>query len=78
VGHIANPHGRNDELYRSEIKEFRGAAKRYPQHLLGLADEKRSVEPGEYTVFVGGTQPDQNSGGTSQGFTITGRKELPR
>jgi beta-glucosidase len=42
------------------------------------ADGKRSIEPGEYSVFVGGAQPDQNGGGASQGFTITGRKELPR
>jgi beta-glucosidase len=41
-------------------------------------DGKRSVEPGEYTVLVGGTQPDQDSGEASQGFTIAGRKELPR
>jgi len=41
-------------------------------------DGKRSVEPGEYSVFVGGAQPGQDSSGTSQGFTITGRKKLPR
>ena len=42
------------------------------------ADGNRSVEPGEYTVFVGGAQPGKDSSGASQGFTITGRKKLPR
>jgi beta-glucosidase len=41
-------------------------------------DGKRSVEPGEYTVFVGGTQPGEGGEVASQSFTITGRKELPR
>jgi beta-glucosidase len=42
------------------------------------ADGKRSIEPGAYSVFIGGAQPNGDSGEAAHGFTITGRKELPR
>ncbi len=34
--------------------------------------------PGEYTVFVGGTQPGQTAGGVSGKLAITGEMKLPR
>jgi hypothetical protein len=37
------------------------------------------VVPGEYRVFVGGTQPGESEGGVSGAFTVNGpAKTLPR
>lgn len=46
---------------------------------MSLVDARgnRAVEPGHYTVFVGGGQPGE-AGGTSQAFSIDGSKALPR
>jgi beta-glucosidase len=41
-------------------------------------DGKRSVEPGQYSVSIGGQQPNWSSSDATHGFIITGRKELPR
>jgi beta-glucosidase len=50
-----------------------------PRSLSTVAvDGKRSVEAGEYSLFVGGAQPGQGGGGASQSFTIVERKDLPR
>jgi beta-glucosidase len=48
---------------------------------MGQVDEKgaRVVVPGEYRVFVGGTQPGESEGGVSGAFTVSGPvKTLPR
>jgi beta-glucosidase len=48
---------------------------------LGQVDEQgaRVVVPGEYRVFVGGTQPGESEGGVSGAFTVSGpAKTLPR
>jgi beta-glucosidase len=42
------------------------------------ADGKRSIEAGEYSVFVGGAQPGSDESGVTKQFTIVGTKELPR
>jgi len=42
------------------------------------ADGKRSIEAGEYSVFIGGAQPGADEGGVTKQFSITGNKELPR
>jgi beta-glucosidase len=42
------------------------------------ADGKRSIEAGEYSVFVGGAQPGADEDGVTKQFTILGSKELPR
>ncbi|MEO6910907.1 MAG: glycoside hydrolase family 3 C-terminal domain-containing protein, partial [Edaphobacter sp.] len=42
------------------------------------ADGTRSIEAGEYSIFVGGAQPGADSGGVTKQFTIVGQKELPR
>lgn len=50
-----------------------------PRNLSTVAmDGKRSIEPGEYTLFVGGTQPGTDDNGVTKQFTIVGSKELPR
>ena len=50
-----------------------------PRNLSTVAgDGKRSIEAGEYTLFVGGAQPGSDDGGVSQQFTIVGSKDLPR
>jgi len=36
------------------------------------------VEPGSYTVFVGGSQPTQGARGVKAQFRISGQKQLPR
>jgi beta-glucosidase len=41
------------------------------------ADGKRSIEPGRYSVFVGGQQPSPNAG-VSETFSIHGSQPLPR
>jgi hypothetical protein len=41
------------------------------------ADGKRVILPGEYTVFLGGSQPDAGTT-LSATFTVTGRAELPQ
>ena len=41
------------------------------------AQGNRSVQPGEYSVFVGGAQPAPNSG-VSEAFSIQGSEPLPR
>jgi beta-glucosidase len=48
---------------------------------LGQVDEagERVIVPGEYRVFVGGTQPAESVGGVRGAFTVTGpAKTLPR
>ncbi len=48
---------------------------------LGQVDEtgERVIVPGEYRVFVGGTQPGESEGGASGTFTVTGPAlTLPR
>jgi beta-glucosidase len=42
------------------------------------ADGKRSIEAGEYSIFIGGAQPGADEGGVTKQFTIVGTKELPR
>jgi beta-glucosidase len=42
------------------------------------ADGKRSIEPGDYTLFVGGAQPGADDAGVTKQFIIVGTKELPR
>jgi beta-glucosidase len=42
------------------------------------ADGKRRITAGEYTLFIGGTQPSEAKGGVTRQFTIVGEKELPR
>jgi beta-glucosidase len=50
-----------------------------PRSLSTVAsDGTRSIEAGEYTVFIGGAQPGAGEGGVTKRFTIAGRKELPR
>jgi beta-glucosidase len=41
------------------------------------ASGKRSITAGEYTVFVGGTQPGEGDGASAK-FNVVGTKELPR
>ncbi len=41
------------------------------------ASGKRSITEGEYTVFVGGTQPGEGDGASAK-FNVAGTKELPR
>jgi beta-glucosidase len=41
------------------------------------AEGKRSVEPGQYSIFVGGEQPVPGAG-VSEAFSITGSQPLPR
>jgi beta-glucosidase len=41
------------------------------------ADGKRSIDAGEYEVFVGGAQPGEGDG-VSAKFAVMGTKELPR
>jgi len=49
-----------------------------PRSLSTVDDSgKRSIVAGEYTVFLGGTQPGESEG-VSAKFTVTGTKELPR
>jgi beta-glucosidase len=47
---------------------------------LGMVNEQGEhvVEPGEYTVFVGGGQPGESHGGASAKLTISGEVKLPR
>lgn len=42
------------------------------------AQGNRSVQPGSYQVFVGGSQPAPGVAGLSEAFSITGSKPLPR
>lgn len=50
-----------------------------PRQLSQVAvDGKRSVQPGNYTLAVGGGQPLDNSGDLSARFTISGTKSLPQ
>ncbi|WP_254060169.1 glycoside hydrolase family 3 C-terminal domain-containing protein [Granulicella sp. L56] len=42
------------------------------------ADGKRSIEAGEYTLFVGDAQPGADDNGITKQFTVIGSKELPR
>jgi len=47
---------------------------------LSLVNEKgeRAVQPGSYTVFVGGSQPNAGAGGLEARFQISGEQQLPR
>ncbi len=47
---------------------------------LGQVNDKgeRVIEPGTYTVAVGGTQPGETPGGVTGTFTLTGSATLPR
>lgn len=42
------------------------------------ADGKRSIEAGEYSIFVGGAQPGPSDVQAAQKFAIVGKKDLPR
>ena len=42
------------------------------------ANGKRSVQPGNYTLAIGGGQPVENSGDLSATFAISGTKSLPQ
>ena len=42
------------------------------------ADGKRSINPGEYSLFIGDSQPGPSSVGETTSFTIVGDKDLPR
>jgi beta-glucosidase len=41
------------------------------------AQGNRSVQPGQYSIFIGGQQPAPNAG-VSQSFSIEGSQPLPR
>jgi hypothetical protein len=45
-----------------------------------MVDERGEhvVETGEYTLFVGGAQPGDTTGGVSVQLAITGEVKLPR
>ena len=43
-----------------------------------LADGERFILPGNYSVFVGGSQPASDSQGVSASFTVEGQQLLPR
>ncbi|EQD41306.1 glucan 1,4-beta-glucosidase, partial [mine drainage metagenome] len=43
-----------------------------------LTDGERFILPGNYNVFVGGSQPTSDSQGVSASFTIEGQQLLPR
>jgi beta-glucosidase len=47
---------------------------------LSQVNEKgeHAILPGNYSVFVGGRQPGEDSGGVEAKFEITGEKKLPR
>jgi len=47
---------------------------------LGQVDEQgnRVIVPGEYSVSVGGAQPDDTTTAATGKFTITGKAELPK
>ena len=47
---------------------------------IGQIDEKgtRVILPGDYTVSIGGTQPDDSTAIVTGKFTITGKAELPK
>ena len=47
---------------------------------LGQVNDKgeRVIEPGTYTVAVGGTQPGETPGGVTGTFSMTGSASLPR
>ena len=47
---------------------------------LGQVDEKgtRVILPGEYTVSLGGTQPEESPSVQTTTFTVTGTSELPK
>lgn len=50
-----------------------------PRNLSTVAtDGTRSIEAGDYSIFVGGAQPEVDEGGVTKQFTIVGTKELPR
>src|SRR6185437_5893050 len=42
------------------------------------ADGTRSIEAGEYSIFIGGAQPGTDENGVTRQFTIAGHKDLPR
>ncbi|GGA68615.1 glycoside hydrolase family 3 [Edaphobacter acidisoli] len=42
------------------------------------ADGKRSIQAGEYSIFVGGAQPGETNEGETKSFSIVGDKDLPR
>ena len=42
------------------------------------ADGRRSIEAGEYSIFVGGAQPEASDAGSAKKFAIVGKKDLPR
>jgi beta-glucosidase len=42
------------------------------------ADGNRVIVPGNYTVSVGGSQPDDSTAGVTGTFTIAGKQELPK
>ena len=42
------------------------------------ADGKRSIEAGEYSIFVGGAQPEASDASSARKFAIVGKKDLPR
>jgi len=41
------------------------------------ADGRRSIEAGEYSIFVGGAQPEASNADSAK-FAIVGKKDLPR
>jgi beta-glucosidase len=43
-----------------------------------LADGKREILPGTYTLFLGGSQPGPNAAGVSTHVIVTGERTLPR
>jgi beta-glucosidase len=47
---------------------------------LGQVDEvgNRKILPGEYTVWIGGSQPEDGGAGVSAKFTVVGTAELPK
>ena len=47
---------------------------------LGQVNDKgeRVIEPGTYTVAVGGAQPGETPGGVTGTFSMTGSASLPR
>ncbi|HET7104620.1 MAG TPA: glycoside hydrolase family 3 C-terminal domain-containing protein, partial [Terracidiphilus sp.] len=50
-----------------------------PRSLSSVDDQgNRSILPGNYTLSVGGAQPQETKSKSEAGFTITGSMELPR
>jgi beta-glucosidase len=89
VAELYVEYGQRADAPRRALKSFRrvhlapGQTRRVSFTLdprdLSLATETggRTVQPGSYTVYVGGSQPGKGAAGASATFQITGRKAEP-